>query len=153
MKSQYVQKQLRPVGGALSNGVATAAGLPTTAGGSGGTASGARSALNGRGVELNGFPMPDTDQMLAFKPIPLRTVTSHPVLGGKRLSTPLSHAHLQLQACSRRLLAQHFSCSSCRRLGPSMDLLSTSMRSWTRSSASAKNVSTYRSLSAVICGA
>jgi hypothetical protein len=37
---------------------------------------------NGRGVEIGGYPMPDTDQMLPFKPTPPHIVTSHPVPGG-----------------------------------------------------------------------
>jgi hypothetical protein len=41
------------------------------------------SATNGKGVEIGGFPMPDIDQMLPFKPTPANVVTSHPVSGGK----------------------------------------------------------------------
>jgi hypothetical protein len=39
-------------------------------------------AVNGKGVEIGGFPMPDTEQMLPFKPVPPHVVTSHPVSGG-----------------------------------------------------------------------
>ncbi|KAI6188328.1 Suf domain-containing protein [Aphelenchoides besseyi] len=44
--------------------------------------------VNGQTIEIGGFPMPDTDQMLPFKPTPMQIVTSHPVPGGRFPAPP-----------------------------------------------------------------
>ncbi|KAI6184025.1 Suf domain-containing protein [Aphelenchoides bicaudatus] len=65
-------KQGRNVG--LSNGLQllpSSANQPSTSG-----------AMNGKGIEIGGYPMPDTEQMLPFKPVPSNVVTSHPISGG-----------------------------------------------------------------------
>ena len=102
-------KQLRHIGGAAANGVATTSGGGGGSGGAAASTSGAaqgalKATLNGRGVEINGFPMPDTDQMLPFKPTPMRKVTSHPVMGGKR-ARDIRAAVAIFAAISRRVSA------------------------------------------------
>jgi len=84
LKYMGYSKQVRNTGLGLSNGIQMNSGAhPTT------------STHNGRGIEIGGFPMPDTDQMLPFKPTPSHVATSHPVSGGSYPPPPAAALLMQ----------------------------------------------------------
>uniref|UniRef100_A0A1I7SWS6 Suf domain-containing protein n=2 Tax=Bursaphelenchus xylophilus TaxID=6326 RepID=A0A1I7SWS6_BURXY len=61
-----------------------------------GSVSSQPSTSNAKSLEIGGFPMPDTDQMLPFKPTASGIVTSHPVPGGAFPPPPAAAMLLQM---------------------------------------------------------
>ncbi|KAI6196948.1 Suf domain-containing protein [Aphelenchoides besseyi] len=80
LKYMGYSKQIRH-GFSAVNGVQSTSSMLT----SGNSAS---TKVNGQVIEIGGFPMPDTDQMLPFKPTTMQIVTSHPVPGGRFPAPP-----------------------------------------------------------------